>query len=133
METVGLVGAGLMGTACARRLLQAGFGVLAYDVDEAKHIAIGKLGAQVADSIADVAKRCATIVLAVFNTDQVEQVIEEKGGILDAMGNGSLPRTLICTSTCDPDRLAALAARVAPRSAHILEAPISGTSRQIGR
>lgn len=131
MTATGLIGAGLMGTACARRLLQAGFEVLAYDVDEAKRAAVGKLGAQIADSIADVAKRCATIVLAVFNTDQVEQVVERKGGVLDAMGDDSPPRTLICTSTCDPDRLAALAARVASRSAHILEVPISGTSRQV--
>lgn len=131
METVGLIGTGLMGTACARRLLQAGFEVQAYDVDATKRAAIGKLGAQVADSIADVATRCATSVLAVFNTDQVEQVVEGKGGVLDAMGNDSPPRTLICTSTCDPDRLAALAARVGPRGARILEVPISGTSRQV--
>jgi len=131
METVGLIGTGLMGTACAGRLLQAGFEVQAYDVDATKRAAIGKLGAQVVDSIADVATRCATIVLAVFNTDQVEQVVERKGGVLDAMGNDSPPRTLICTSTCDPDRLAALAARVGPRGVRILEVPISGTSRQV--
>ena len=35
MATVAVIGAGLMGTACARRLMQAGFEVLAYDVDEA--------------------------------------------------------------------------------------------------
>jgi 3-hydroxyisobutyrate dehydrogenase-like beta-hydroxyacid dehydrogenase len=131
METVGLIGAGLMGTACARRLLQAGFAVQAYDVDESKRAAIGKLGAQPAGSIADIAKRCATIVLAVFNTDQVEQVIADKTGVLDAMGKDAPPRTLICTSTCDPDRLAALAIRVVPRGIRFLEVPISGTSRQV--
>jgi 3-hydroxyisobutyrate dehydrogenase-like beta-hydroxyacid dehydrogenase len=131
MKTVGLIGAGLMGTACASRLMQAGFEVVAYDVDEARRDAIGKRGAQVADSITDVAKRCTTIVLAVFNTDQVEQVAEGKGGVLEAMGKDSSPRTLVCTSTCDPDRLAALAARVRPRGVRILEAPISGTSRQV--
>jgi 3-hydroxyisobutyrate dehydrogenase-like beta-hydroxyacid dehydrogenase len=35
MATAGVIGAGLMGTACARRLLQAGVEVVAYDVDEA--------------------------------------------------------------------------------------------------
>ena len=42
MSTVGVVGAGLMGTACARRLMQAGFEVLAYDVDAVKRAAIAK-------------------------------------------------------------------------------------------
>ncbi len=130
-STVGLIGTGLMGTACAKRLMQAGMPVLAYDVDEAKRAAIAALGTRVAGSVAEVAAQCATIVLAVFNTEQVEQVVEGKGGVLDAMDNTRAPPIVICTSTCDPDRLAALAARVAPRGVRILEVPISGTSRQV--
>jgi putative dehydrogenase len=38
---------------------------------------------------------------------------------------------VICVSTCDPDRLAALAERVAPHGVEFLEVPISGTSRQV--
>jgi 3-hydroxyisobutyrate dehydrogenase-like beta-hydroxyacid dehydrogenase len=131
MATAGVIGAGLMGTACARRLLQAGVEVVAYDVDEAKRTAIEKLGARVAGSVAEAARQCTMLVLCVFNTDQVEQVIEGKGGVLDALGDKAEPRILICTSTCDPDRLAALAARVAPRGIQFLEVPVSGTSRQV--
>ncbi len=131
MAAAGVIGAGLMGTACARRLIQAGIDVVAYDVDEAKRAAIAKLGARAAGSVAETARQCATLVLCVFNTDQVEQVIEGKGGVLDAIGNEPQPRTIICTSTCDPDRLAALAARIAPRGAQFLEVPVSGTSRQV--
>ena len=40
---------------------------------------------------------------------------------------------MIATSTCDPDRIAALAARVTPRGLHFLEAPVSGTSEQVRR
>jgi len=35
MAAVGIIGAGLMGTACSKRLRQAGFEVTAYDVDAA--------------------------------------------------------------------------------------------------
>ena len=35
-KPVGVVGTGLMGMACAKRLLAAGFEVLGYDVDAAK-------------------------------------------------------------------------------------------------
>jgi 3-hydroxyisobutyrate dehydrogenase-like beta-hydroxyacid dehydrogenase len=131
MATVGVIGAGLMGTACARRLMQAGFEVLAYDVEEAKRSAIAKLGAHAAGSVAETVGQSAAVVLAVFNTDQVEQVIESEGGVLDALSTGSRSPVLICTSTCDPDRLAALAARVGPRGVRFLEVPISGTSRQV--
>ncbi len=129
MATVGVIGAGLMGTACAQRLLQAGFEVLAYDVDPAKRVAVAQLGARAAESIGATVGPSAAVVLAVFNTDQVEQVIENAGGVLDTVGTNS--PIVICTSTCDPDRLAALDARVGPRGVRLLEVPISGTSRQV--
>jgi len=131
MATVGVIGVGLMGTACARRLMQAGFGVLAYDIDEAKRAAVGQLGARLAGSVAETVGQSAAVVLAVFNTDQVEQVIESEGGVQGTVGTGAHSPILICTSTCDPDRLAALAARVGPRGVRFLEVPISGTSRQV--
>ena len=37
----------------------------------------------------------------------------------------------MCTSTCDPDRVAALAERVAKRGLRFLETPVSGTSEQV--
>ena len=40
---------------------------------------------------------------------------------------------MLCTSTCDPDRIAALAARVAPKGIRFLETPVSGSSGQVSR
>ncbi|MFN7087866.1 MAG: NAD(P)-dependent oxidoreductase [Burkholderiales bacterium] len=130
-STVGLIGAGLMGTACARRMMHAGMKVLAYDVDEAKRAAIAAMGADTAVAIGEIAARCAVIVLAVFDTTQVEQVVEGEGGVLETMARDRAPPIVVCTSTCDPQRLAALAARIAPRGGRLLEVPISGTSRQV--
>jgi putative dehydrogenase len=126
---VGIIGAGLLGTACLQRLIGAGLQVTVYDVDEAKRAAAGRLGAVAAASIEEVARACKTIVLAVFNTDQVATVVEGKGGIAEATGNTE-PRIVVCMSTCDPDQLAALAARVDGR-VRLLEVPLSGTSRQV--
>jgi 3-hydroxyisobutyrate dehydrogenase-like beta-hydroxyacid dehydrogenase len=126
---IGVIGAGLLGTACMQRLIGGGIEVLAYDVDAAKRAAAEKLGAASAGTITEVAKACSTLVLAVFNTDQVEEVIEGRGGIAEASSGGE-PRVVICMSTCDPDRLAALAAR-AGRGVRLLEVPLSGTSRQV--
>jgi len=126
MAAVGVIGAGLMGTACSKRLRQAGFEVVAYDVDPAK---LARLGARAAASIAAVAQACESTVICVFSTEQVEQVLEGAGGIAGA--GGTVGHTVICTSTCDPNRLAALAARVGRRGVRFLETPISGTSRQV--
>lgn len=133
MLPVGVIGTGLMGTAIIERLVQAGFEVLIHDIDEVKSAAAALLGARVVKSLSVLAERCGVIVLAVFNTEQVEQVIEGENGILDAISKTGLSPILICTSTCDPDRLASLAVRVAPHSLRLLEVPISGTSGQVSK
>ena len=126
-KPVGVIGLGLMGEVLARRLTAAGFSVVGFDVDPAKNARLGALGGRSA-SIADVARSCDPIVLAVFSTDQVEDVVERE--LLPALGPGS-GRIVLCTSTCDPDRIAALAARVIPQGIRFLETPVSGTSEQV--
>jgi len=134
MTRVGVIGAGLMGTAVTQRLLGAGFEVLAYDVDAEKCAALGRLGARPEATAAIVIAACEVNVLCVFNTDQVEDVIAGPGGGVDVITEGgTAARIFVVTSTCDPDRLARLAERVKARGAHVLEAPISGTSRQVAQ
>src|ERR1700730_16911842 len=125
---VGLIGIGLLGQALAHRLLGAGFEVVGFDVDPAKTARLAELGGRGATSIADIAKRCEPIVLAVFSTDQVEQVIE--GELLPALGERS-GKIVLCASTCDPDRVAALGERVSARGLRLVETPISGASGQV--
>jgi len=120
---VGLVGLGLMGEVYARRLIAAGFSVIGFDVDAAKNERLAQIGGR-AGTLADIARTCDPIVLAVFNTDQVEDVVER------ALLSAAAGKIVICTSTCDPDRVAALGARVADRL-RFLEAPVSGTSEQV--
>jgi 3-hydroxyisobutyrate dehydrogenase-like beta-hydroxyacid dehydrogenase len=132
-QTVGLIGAGLMGMACAKRLLGAGFDVLGYDVDATKVAQLARSGGRTAGSVAEIARTCRRIVLAVFNTDQVEDVIEAPGGMLAALPPGAPPITAICVSTCDPDRIAALARRLPADRVRYVEAPVSGSSDQAAR
>ena len=120
---VGLIGIGLMGEVYARRLVAAGFAVVGFDVDPAKDERLIQIGAR-AGSLADIARDCDPIVLAVFSTDQVEDVVER------ALLPAAAGKIVICTSTCDPDRIAALGARVADKL-RFLEAPVSGTSEQV--
>jgi len=130
---IGVIGTGLMGTACAKRLLAAGFDVLGYDADPGKLDALRALGGGTAASIAEIARGCETAVLAVFKTDQVEDVVEGPSGLLASLPDAAAPLTAVCVSTCDPERIAALAARVPSTRLRYVEAPVSGTSDQTAR
>ena len=129
---VGLIGAGLMGAAVAQRLIAAGYEVLAFDVDPRKREAIAGTGAKPEATAGAVIAGCEITVVCVFSTDQVEEVIAGPDG-LSATARGTGARIFVVTSTCDPDRLAALAKRVGSEGAQIVEFPISGTSRQVAR
>jgi len=127
---VGVIGIGLLGQAFVHRLRNAGFDVVGFDVDAGKNARLIELGGQVASSVADLARRCDPLVLAVFSTDQVEAVVENE--LLPALGQGS-GKIVLCASTCDPDRIAALGQRAATRGLRLLETPVSGASGQVSR
>jgi 3-hydroxyisobutyrate dehydrogenase-like beta-hydroxyacid dehydrogenase len=122
---VGLIGIGLMGEVYAQRLIAAGFDIVGFDLDATKKTRLQQIGGR-AGSLAEIARDCNPIVLAVFSTDQVEDVVERV--LLPAAAD----KVVICTSTCDPDRIARLGARV-EKQLRFLEAPVSGTSAQVRR
>jgi 3-hydroxyisobutyrate dehydrogenase-like beta-hydroxyacid dehydrogenase len=132
-RTVGLLGIGLMGTAFAGRLLGAGFDVMGFDVDPAKGAALARMGGRAAASVAEVGRSCRRILLSVYDTSQVEAVVEGADGIIAAMGEAPGPRIVLSASTCEPERIAALAARAAPRGVTLLDTPVSGTSDQLAK
>lgn len=129
-DPVAIIGLGLMGEVYAQRLLNAGIPVSGYDVDPVRRARLKEIGGQPADSIAALAKPARCIIVAVFSTAQVEDVVENH--LLPALGDHS-NTIVLCMSTCDPDQVAALAARVMPRGIRYLDVPVSGTSDQVRR
>ena len=127
---VAIVGLGLMGEVYAKRLLDAGIPVVGFDIDPARRARLNEIGGRVVNSIAELAGPARCIIVAVFNTDQVADVIENH--LLPALGDGS-NKIVLCMSTCDPDQVAALAARVILRGIRYLDVPVSGTSDQVRR
>lgn len=121
-QNIGLFGLGLIGTSLTRRLLDAKHNVLGFDPDQARVDSFARLGGTSCDPI-DV--WAAPVVLAaVFDTDQlaslIDQAPEHAGSVL------------ISTSTCDPERMPKLAERAALKNIQLLEAPLSGTSKDLG-
>ena len=77
---VGMIGLGLMGSALSARLIDAGIGVIGFDVDAAKQDGLRASGAEFAAFAADVAARCRVIVIAVYDAAQVEGLQVTLGG-----------------------------------------------------
>ena len=127
---IAIVGLGLMGEVYAQRLIDAGIQVTGYDIDPARRARLNAVGGRAVESIADLAKPARAFLIAVFNTAQVEDVIENH--LLPALGEGS-GKIVMVMSTCDPDQVARLAARITPRGIRYLDAPVSGTSDQVRR
>jgi 3-hydroxyisobutyrate dehydrogenase-like beta-hydroxyacid dehydrogenase len=125
---VGLIGLGLLGSAIAERLIGAGLRPIGFDVDQKVRAVFEQRGGFFAGSAAEVAARCDPLVLAVYNTDQVEAVVETD--IMPTVTPGA-GKTVLVASTCDPDRIAALAERTASHGLNVLDMPISGTSEQV--
>jgi 3-hydroxyisobutyrate dehydrogenase len=127
---IAIIGLGLMGEVYAQRLINAGMAVAGYDIDPIRRARLKEIGGAPATSIAELAKPARCIVIAVFSTDQVEDVLENH--LLPALGPDS-GKIVLCMSTCNPDRVAALAARIIPQGIRYLDAPVSGTSDQVRR
>jgi len=125
---IGLIGLGLVGSAIAERLKANRFNVVGFDIDRAKCDQLEQLGGQSADSPAQVAEEAGRIILSLPDTDAVLQVVEGPGGILEAKKAASY---IIDTTTGEPDKTAGLAQRLAGREIYFLDAPFSGSSRQV--
>ena len=127
---VAIIGLGLMGEVYARRLLDADIPVIGFDIDRARRSRLAAIGGQPVQSIAELAGPVRCIIIAVFSTEQVEDVVENH--LLPVLGDGS-GKIVLCMSTCDPDQVVALARRVIPRGIRYLDVPVSGTSDQVRR
>jgi 3-hydroxyisobutyrate dehydrogenase-like beta-hydroxyacid dehydrogenase len=127
---VAIVGLGLMGEVYASRLINADFPVAGFDIDPARRARLAEIGGRSVQSIGELARPARCIIIAVFSTEQVEDVVENH--LLPSLGDGS-GKIVLCMSTCDPDQVAALARRVIPRGIRYLDVPVSGTSDQVRR
>ena len=131
---IGLIGLGLVGTAMAERLKADRFNVVGFDIEKAKCEQLEQLGEVAVDSPAQVAELADRVILSLPDTDAVLQVVEGPGGILEAKSRGGSRTALkyiIDTTTSEPDKTAQLAQRLAGRNVYFLDAPFSGSSRQV--
>lgn len=127
---VGIVGVGLLGSAVAGVLIQAGYQVIGCDVVPERVAVLTKQGGRPAGSPKEVA-RLASVVFTVLPTlASVEEAIAGSGGVLDGAGADT---TIIQMSTISPNLATRMEAATRARGAAFLDAPVSGTSSMVVR
>jgi 3-hydroxyisobutyrate dehydrogenase len=124
-ERVGFIGLGIMGQGMTMNLLKAGFPLTVWNRTASKMDNIVKTGATAGSSPADVAANCDIIITCVSDTPDVQAVILGKNGILSKAKSGAL---VIDMSTISPGATREMAAALAAKGIHMLDAPISGGS-----
>jgi 3-hydroxyisobutyrate dehydrogenase-like beta-hydroxyacid dehydrogenase len=122
-ESVGIFGLGLMGTAVAERLLSSDMAVRGHDPDPARMAHLTSIGGTSASS--EDVWEAELVVAAVFDTNQLADVIADAPHCAGAC--------LISISTCDPERMPALAEEAKAKGIDLVEAPISGTSSNLAK
>ena len=120
---IGFVGLGAMGTGMATSLLKAGFAVTGCDRRAAATRALADAGGKAAASPAEAARDAGLLFVMVVNDRQVEEVLFGEDGALATLAPGS---TVVLSSTVPAAFVRDLGARLAERSIHLLDAPVSG-------
>ena len=124
-ETIGFIGAGLMGHGIAKNLLAAGYPV--YVLAHRNRAPVEDLlskGAKEAKTLADMARNTTVIHICAPGSPEVEAVVA-------ALLPDLRPDTVIIDcSTSDPNSTTRLAARLAEHGCHMADAPLGGTPVQ---
>jgi 2-hydroxy-3-oxopropionate reductase len=123
-ETIGFVGVGNMGSRMARNLLEAGYDVTVFDLDETRCEAMREAGAGVGDSPRDVAEQSTVVFSSLPTADAIEAAYLGDEGIVAGAGDGHL---LVEMSTTKPSTTEKVAAEATANGANMVDAPVIGT------
>jgi L-threonate 2-dehydrogenase len=122
--TIGIVGLGIMGSAIARHVIQAGHRVAGYDVRAARLRDLRAAGGASARNSIDVATQSQIVVTSLPSAEALVHTV-------DALMEAARPRQIVIeTSTLPIDVKRRARTRLRSRGIELLDCPISGTGAQ---
>jgi putative dehydrogenase len=130
MTTVGIVGLGLLGSAVASRLINAGHAVIGFDILPARVATLTTMGGKAAPSAAAVAQSADAVCTLLPSLAAAETAVLGRDGILAGARPGL---TVIQMSTISPALTERLAREVTAKGLGFLDCPVSGTSAMVER
>jgi 3-hydroxyisobutyrate dehydrogenase len=124
-ERIGFVGLGTMGAFMAANLLKAGLPLTVWNRTASRSDELVALGAEKAESPAELARSCSIVVACLTDSPQVEEVLFGPEGLAAGFASGSL---FIDCSTLSPLKAQEFAERLRAQGVSMLDAPVSGGS-----
>ena len=124
-EPVAVLGIGAMGHGMAASALRAGIPTIVWNRTMEATRDLAELGAEVAESAADAARRARIVVTMVTDADAVMSVARDQG-MLAALAPGAIWAQMSTIGVAGIDRVAAMAGAERP-DVMLLDAPVSGS------
>lgn len=123
MDSLGVVGLGLIGSTLARRLVTLGAPVTVFDLKPEAVQSAAANGAAAARSSSELAARCDIILVCVQKDEDCVAAVSGRDGLLD----GARPGTCIAVlSTVMPSTIESLAASAAEKEVYLVDTPVAG-------
>ena len=122
---LGFVGIGYMGRPIARRLLESGFKLTAYDRNPSKAEAVIQYGGNVAQSVSELSSSCNVVLSCLPSDEAVLDIYRGPDGVLANARRGSL---VIDLSTVYPETSQQLSRMGSEHGVAVLDVTISGST-----
>lgn len=122
-ERIGFIGLGLMGKPMARNLLNSGYHLIVHNRSLAAVDEIVSEGAEPAGSPKEAAAAADVIITMLPEDAHVQDVVSGAAGVIESIRRNAV---LVDMSTISPQTARKVAAQLATRGAHMLDAPVSG-------
>ena len=124
-QPVAVLGIGSMGHGIAASALRAGIPTIVWNRTPEATRELGQIGAQVAETAADAARRAGIVVTMVTNADAVISIARDQG-MLEALVPGAIWVQMSTIGVAGIERVAALVKHERP-DIMFLDAPVSGS------
>ncbi|MEA2021409.1 MAG: 2-hydroxy-3-oxopropionate reductase [Candidatus Caldatribacteriota bacterium] len=123
MQKIGFIGIGIMGKPMAKNLLDAGYSLIAYDINKDALEEIVVYGAEKCSSCQEIASRCDIIITMLPNSPNVKKAVLTKEGVINGVHAGQI---LIDMSSIAPLVTREVARELSKKGVEMLDAPVSG-------
>ncbi|MFW5986356.1 MAG: 2-hydroxy-3-oxopropionate reductase [Halanaerobiales bacterium] len=123
MVKIGFIGVGIMGKPMAKNLIDAGYEMVVYDINEKALDEVVEYGADRGLSPKDIAEKSDVIITMLPDSPDVEAVVLGEDGVIEGVREG---QTLIDMSSIAPLVSQKIAGELEKKGVEMLDAPVSG-------
>ncbi|QMU26672.1 NAD(P)-dependent oxidoreductase [Adhaeribacter radiodurans] len=127
LKNIGWIGLGKMGIPMAKNLLNAGYSVTVYNRSKEKEAALQSIGANTAESQAQLLQQAEVIFLMISDDQATRDIFTGEQGLLSAQATGKI---IINMSTVSPGVSKEMANLCQEQQNYYLDAPVSGSVKQ---